>query len=179
MGFGGQAGENLDKKPTIGQQYIDNFNKNRYKDLVPASDLTGEMLTDYEQEVWTCYYREKHKYKKDFALVVLFVNKDRSGLKKAKSAKYFTRHTAPTPDFDQIVYWCHIATDHLEYLWTIPDVEQCMLMYQYRGQVPKEEWSLLKHVLDFADGSLLELAKKLNNEESEIGRIIITENLNG
>ena len=164
----------METKKTVGQQYVENFSKNTYKDLVPAHDLMTEMLTDYEANVWECYYKNKYKYKQDFALVVLLVNKERMGLK-GKSAKYFTRNTVPTPDFDQIVYWCHLNSDHLEYLWCIPDVEQCMLMYQYRDTVPPNEWCLLRHVLDFADGSLLKLAKKYNNEDSEIGQIVITD----
>ena len=166
----------MDKK-TVGQQYVDNFSKNTYKDLVPTHDLMSEMLSEYEQNVWDCYYKNKYKYKQDFALVTLFVNKERQGIK-GKSIKYFTRHSAPSPDFDQTFYWCHIDSDHLEYMWTIPDVETCMLMYQYRDQVPPEEYCLLKFVLGFADGSLLELAKKINNEPTEIGQIIITENSN-
>ena len=159
----------------MGEQYVDNFKKNTYKDLVPTNDLMSEMLTDYEKEVWECYYRMKPTYKNDFALVVLFVNKERTGIK-GKSIKYFTRHTVPTPDFDQTVYWCHRDTDTLEYLWCIPDIEQCMLMYQYKEQVPTHEYCLLKHVLDFADGTLLNKAKQYNKEFSnEIGQIIITE----
>lgn len=169
-----EEGSIMQKKKTVGQEYVDNFAKNTYKDLVPTNDLMSEMLTDYEKEVWECYYRMKSTYKKNFALVVLLVNKERTGIQ-GKSAKFFTRHTVPTPDFDQIVYWCHKDTDTLEYLWCIPDAEQCMLMYQYKEQVPASEYCLLRHVLDFADGTLLKTAKKYNNEDNnETGRIIIT-----
>jgi hypothetical protein len=160
-------------KTTVGQLYLENMAKNVNNDMTLASDITKPQLSECEKEVWDCYYKNKDRYKHDFALVVLLLN--HRAMDKMKRAKYFTRHTVPSPDYDQIVFYCRKNKDIPEYLWTVPDIETCNRMMAYKYQVPPEEYGLLQHVLDFYDGTLLKKAKFYNNEPFDTGCITITD----
>ena len=75
----------------------------------------------------------------------------------------------PTPHFDQTVYKFNAAKQDIEYLWTVPDKELCEEFVQNRNQVLPEERGLLKFVLDYYDGTLFKLCKKLNGESHFAG----------
>lgn len=82
--------------------------------------------------------------------------------------KFVTRSTCPTPDYDQTVWKYHSTHGNLEYLWTIPDREACHIYLENMIQVVPEERQLLGYIIDFADGVLMELCKKLNGETSDL-----------
>jgi hypothetical protein len=80
---------------------------------------------------------------------------------------FFARRSCPTPDYDQAVYSYSITDDSITYLWCIPDKETCLTLKGSALQIHDTERQLLKHVLDFSDGTLFALAKKLNGERDD------------
>lgn len=130
---------------------------------VDCSHLAGQGRGHEE-----CPTREAHLG--DFYVVVL--------LKKEKLLENVLRNyfvqtlSCPTPTWDQTVYKYHASDEKLEYLWTVPDRETCLIFQENALEiVPEERW-LLKNVLEFHDGTLLRKARELNGENLETGIIL-------
>lgn len=149
------------KKETVGKIARDLMMK------VPESrdpiEIQREMLSDFEKNVVECM--EKHlscSLCKDFYIVV---NTKKERLMPNLIRNYFyPRHSAPTPTYDQTVYYYHRNSHTIEFLWVLPSKDTCEMLRDNAQYVPPEEWQLLQYVLDMYDDTLLQRAKKLNNE---------------
>jgi hypothetical protein len=86
---------------------------------------------------------------------------------------HFTRLTCPTPITDQVVYKYTPDVDELELLWVLPSDEWCTELLLHKHDMAPELYGLLKHVLDYKDGTLLEKCQKHNKETFIDNRIII------
>lgn len=75
----------------------------------------------------------------------------------------------PTPHYDQTLYKYRADRDDIEFVWTIPDKETCETFRENKEQIVPQERSLLKFVLEYYDGTLFNLAKKLNGESHFAG----------
>ena len=63
----------------------------------------------------------------------------------------------------------NLGLERLEYIWTIPSREACHHLRDNAHLVVNDEKQLLGFVMDFNDGTLFALAKRLNGEsESSI-----------
>ena len=120
------------------------------------------MHKDYEKNIFECVTTHKKVFFTDFYIVVL-TKKER--LMKNVIRNYFlARHSCPTPDYGQTVYRYNRKKDIINFMWVIPSKDSCYLLKDNALEVVPEERELLKYVLDFADGTLMKWAKKLNNE---------------
>ena len=129
-----------------------------------AHEQMQECLTDYDANINQCIIDHKLKFTGDFYIVVI-TKKER--LMDNVLRNYFTaRLSCPTPDYDQTVYKYTRKDDAIEFMWVIPSKDACITLKDNFLLIPSEERELLKFVLDFSDGTLFELAKKLNGEES-------------
>lgn len=126
-------------------------------------ELKDEMLKDFEENFYLCIEREKHKYDEPFFVVILA--KREMVLTNVMRQYFFTRHTCPTPTFDQTVFRFDPKTYEAEYIWTIPDRDAAEYLLNNMLHLEPEEQELLRFVMDFRDGTLDKLCKKLNNEE--------------
>jgi len=135
-----------------------------------AHEQMQECLTDYDAHINQCLNDHKAKFPGDFYVVVI-TKKER--LLDNVLRNYFTaRLSCPTPDYDQTVYKYTRHDDSLEFLWVIPSKDACLMLKENFLLIPQEERGLLKYVLDFADGTLFKLAKKLNGEEDLLSPFI-------
>ena len=75
----------------------------------------------------------------------------------------------PTPGYDQTVYRYNSKKEDLEFLWVVPDRETCEIFKENYNIIVPEERGLLKYVLDFYDGTLYKICKKLNKEKMSRG----------
>lgn len=177
------------QKKTVGAQAIDLLQKTpESRDPI---ELQREMQKDYIDHLeWSVRHMQKkvdcshligngrgHEecakrppHEGDFYVVIL--------LKKEKLLENVLRNyflqtiSCPTPTWDQTVYKYHKNDDKLEYLWTVPDRETCLTFQENAPDiVPEEKW-LLRQILEFHDGTLLRLARKLNGENIETGIIL-------
>ena len=139
-------------------------------------ELEREMHTDYEKNFWECLNSYKKECDTDFYIVVL-TKKERI-MQNVLRNYFFARSTCPTPDYDQAVYRYDALNEKVEFLWVIPSRDTCFLLKENALHVAPEEKELLKFVLDFADSTLYNLAKKLNKED-EYGRVESTINSAG
>ena len=83
------------------------------------------------------------------------------------------RQSCPTPFFDQAVYKYNHLEEELVFIWAVPDQDTCIWMRDNALMVPPEQKELLHYVLSYYDGSLLQVAKKLNNETDDAPSIIL------
>lgn len=150
----------MKNKDTVGKVALDLLTK----DPVEKSpiELEREMHTDYDKNIYECVDRGKKMFDGDF-FVVIETKKERL-LPNVLRNYFFPRHTCPTPNYDQTVYHYHHADQLVEFLWVIPSRDTCVLLKENALTIANEERQLLKFVLDFSDGTLFKLAKKLNGE---------------
>lgn len=82
---------------------------------------------------------------------------------------FIPTRACPTPHFDQTVYRYDHHKEAIEFLWVVPDQETCEIFLENKHIIVPSERALLKFVLDYYDGTLFKLAKKLNGETQFAG----------
>jgi hypothetical protein len=125
-------------------------------------EIMQEQLTDYEKNVEECVKEALSKYQGDFYVVVLC--KRERLMTNVYRNYFFARTSCPSPEWDQTVYKYIRDGDTLDFLWVIPAKDVCQYLRDNALQVVGEERELLNFVIQFSTGTLLRLAKKLNNE---------------
>lgn len=153
----------MGKKPTVGKIATDLLAKPESQHTVV--EQMQENLTDYDKNIFICVEQAKKTYSGDFYIVVE-CKKERL-LHNVIRNYFFARLSAPTPTWDQTVYKYHRKRDFLEFLWVIPSQDACEYLTINKNYIPESEYGLLKFVLEYNDGTLLKLAKKLNGEAED------------
>jgi len=125
-------------------------------------ELQRELQKKYIDELIDCV--ENYKKIQPRSFFVCVITKREKLLQPVLRNYFIARDSCPTPDYDQAVYKYNREDDRIEYLWCIPDREACLTYRENALQVVPEERQLLHHILDFADGTLYRLSKKLNKE---------------
>lgn len=152
------------KKKTVGQLSAE-LQAKSYDDTHTAHDQMEESLTDWDKNIYECLDQYKKQYDTDFYIVVI-TKKERLMMNVLRNY-FMARISCPTPDYDQTVYRYDHDSDILEFLWVIPSKEACLLIKDSALYIDSEEKQLVQFVLDFADGTLFEKAKKLNGESAD------------
>lgn len=145
---------------TIGAQYLDYVQK--APETTDPIEIQREAHKVYIDEVLKTVDSGKKKYSGDF-YVVVETKKERLMEMMIRNFLYH-RSTCPTPQYDTSVYRYHRSDDMLEFLWVIPSKDTCELFRDNALQIVKEEKQLLEYVLNFYDGTLFNMAKRLNGE---------------
>lgn len=134
-------------------------------------ELQRELQKKYIDELIQCTTTTKNTHNGDFYIVVIT---KRERLLQPVLRNYFVpRTTCPTPDYDQTLYRYSKHDDRIEYLWCIPDKETCITFKEHVLQIAPDERQLLKHILDFSDGTLFALCKKLNKEHDDSPLLVL------
>jgi hypothetical protein len=151
------------KKETVGAVALDLMQKTpESRDPI---EIQKAMQEDYLKELVTCVDIHKPLLLGNFFIVVITKNEK---LMPNVFRNYFSaRQSCPTPDYDQSVFKYDRSDDCIEYIWTIPSKDACYHLKDNALLVAPQERQLLKFVLEFADGTLYKLCKKLNNEEEK------------
>lgn len=133
-------------------------------------EIQREVHKDYIDNLKIAVDRGLLTMKHDFYVTVI-VKKEK--LLENVLRNYFAeRSTCPTPDHDQSVYKYHYDSGNLEYLWTIPDIQTCEVFLRNVHLIVPEEQLLLEFVLNFYNGELMRLCRKLNGENIETGIVL-------
>lgn len=126
----------------------------------------------YLDELIDCVKNNKNNYHGDFYIIAILKNEK---LMPNVFRNYFVPRTScPTPEYDQTVYKYNSVKEEIEYLWTIPCKSTVQLFRQNALHIVTQEQQLLKFVLDFCDGTLDKLARKLNKETKESPIIMLS-----
>lgn len=126
-------------------------------------ELEREMHTEYDSNLHQCVENSKSNYPKDFYIVV--ITKRERLMPNVFRNYFFARQSCPTPEWDQAVYYYRRSSESIDFMWVVPDKETCFYLRTHALHVSPEEKQLLQFVLDFEDGTLLTISKKLNREQ--------------
>jgi hypothetical protein len=156
---------------TVGQAALELSQK--VPDTLDPVEIQREAHKDWEDHIFACMEKGKKMFPGDFFVVIQL--RAEKGITTGNVFRYqfHTNLACPTPNYDQTVYHYHRYKDLLEYLWCIPDRHTSWLFKENALIIADEEKQLLKHILDFDDGTLERLAKKLNNEPEDSPSIIL------
>lgn len=146
---------------TVGQEALDIFQTGTYEASPVA--LQQEMQREYYQNLIDRALADRKFYSGKFFIIVL--TKNERLLPNVFRNYFYSRHTCPTPDYDQSVFRYNNTDETIEYIWTIPSQEACFHLLENRVQIHPEERELLDFVVKFKRGELFRLAKKLNGEK--------------
>jgi|SRR5579872_2309450 hypothetical protein len=152
----------MEKKETIGSVSLQLSEKSL--ETNSAIEQMQEQLSEYDKSLFECIENSKNKYPGTFYVVV--ITKRERLMPNVFRQYFFSRHTCPSPDWDQAVYrWS--KGDKIDFLWVIPAKTTCEEMLLNKSLVPEDQRHLMMSVQSLYDGSLLRAAKKLNNEKEE------------
>ena len=156
---------------TVGEMALELSQK--VPDVLSPVEIQQEAHKEWEQNIFDCVDRGKLLFPGDFFVVIQL--REEKGIKTGNVFRYqFHNNLAcPTPNYDQTVYHYHRKEDHLEYIWCIPDRQTSFLFKENAMIIAEEEKQLLKHILDFDDGTLEKLARKLNNEPDQMPQLVL------
>ncbi len=140
-----------ESKPTVGKEAL--------KRLEDPDSKQG--IVDTQREIDKGYFEDLHKcideakkregFDGNFFIVVL---QKKEVLMQNVVRRYFVaRQSLPTPDYDQTV-WYYRKGGTPEYLWTIPNPEYALLMYNHPLNFPPDHKELLGFVRDFMESKL-------------------------
>lgn len=125
-------------------------------------ELEREMHKDYEKNILECIETNKKLIHGSFYVVV--ITKCEPLLPNVFRNYFFAAQACPTPDYDQAVYRFDAGKEIIEFLWVVPTKQVCEIYREHAMEIVHHERELLQLVLDFYDGTLLKIAKKLNGE---------------
>jgi hypothetical protein len=154
---------NKDTKPTFGQQYVDvAYKEPESRDPI---ELQREMQKEYLDNLKETILAFRRSNPQDFFAVV--TTKREKLMPNVLRNYFFCRLSCPTPEYDQSVYYYNHSDEGVAYLWTVPDKETCFHLRDNALMVHPEEQLLLQYVLQFFDGTLLNIAKRFNKEHKD------------
>lgn len=137
---------------------------------VTVQDVRSTGLENYDRDLYKCFDTKKKDYQGIFYIVSTFRKDPVSG---KVNTLFWSRNSCPTPQFDQSVYQCHKDWSGPLFMWTLPSEEYALALRENAYACPPEQYQLLRFVLDYYNGTLLHVAKKLSNETEETGQLII------
>ena len=143
---------------TVGEVALEEMSK--APDSMKVEDYSRNNDRDYLKALETCVRDNYHRFEGDFFIEV--ITKREKILENVVRNLFASRHSCPTPNYDQSVFKYNHVTSDLEYIWTVPDRETC---YTYlENHLIVEEKELLEMVKAFANGILLQKCRELNGE---------------
>lgn len=148
------------KRDTVGKLSLDLSQKE--PETRDPIELEREIHKDYEKNIYQCIETHKKLLHGDFFVEV--ITKKEPLMHNVLRNYFFATQACPSPTYDQTLYHYHRNAEHLEFLWVIPAKDICEMFTFNALQIKESERELLKFILEFNDGTLLRLAKKLNSE---------------
>lgn len=162
------------KRDTVGKHALDLMLKE--PDSRDPVELEREMHQEYEKEMYACI--EKHK--KIFNIpssswfYVVVITKREPLMPNVLRHYFLARLSCPTPDYDQAVYAFCPSEDRIDFMWVIPSKDACLHLIDNALIVDESEKDLLGFVMQFSDGTLFKIAKKLNGEQLDSSLLVTT-----
>lgn len=132
-------------------------------------EIEREMHQDYEKNIYECIETHKKLFdvpRGEWFYVNVLTKRERL-MQNVLRHYFFCTRACPTPSWDQAVYAYDPWEDRIDFLWVIPSKDTCEYLVQNSLAVADSERELLRFVLEFADGTLLKICKKLNGEAAD------------
>lgn len=139
---------------------------------VTPNEQAKEQLIDYQPSLAKCVKEHERLFGVQADFFVVVITKKEPLLENILRNYFIGRKSCPSPDYDQAVYHFHGKTGDLELVWVIPSRDTCYLMLDNALLLPSNQKELLGYVIEFKDGTLFKLMKKLNKEKRETPELI-------
>ena len=153
------------KRDTVGKLAVNLMTKEPDSTNPVELGSTIQNSQDYIHNIVQCITDNEEHFEDDFFIVVL--TKRERLLPNVLRNYFFARESCPTPDYDQSVYIYRKKTQMVEYMWSLPSQDACYHLRENAREVHKSEQALLEFVLQFFDGTLMKICKKLNGEQAD------------
>lgn len=147
-------------KETVGKIYTQL--KNKIQDKATSEEVVSAIGGDFMPKLVEMIEKDKYKFRKVFYVeVCIFMNPIMPDVPEYRMR---ARHTCPTPFHDRGVFKYDYTEDAIHFLWFVPSPKECHYLTDNALKLHDSEKQALQTVLDYKDGTLLRLAKKLNGE---------------
>lgn len=162
-------------RETAGKIYADL--KAKKQDPIDVFEHTRITQADFMPALVALIEKDKPKTNKDIFVEVCL---RRNTFMPDVVERYMkSRHTCPTPFFDRSVFHYDRKLDAIFFLWHVPSVQECDYYIANALNLRPDEKEALQNVLDFKDGTLLRVAKKLNGEVNDYQITFFRKDSNG
>ena len=162
-----------EKTKTVGQMAVEAALKKQ--DPMLVRDQTTLMHQEYGDKLFDTVAKGKQEYPEEPVFFIEDITRQERLLMNVLRHTLFPRISCPTPNYDQTVYRYKKKDDTLELVWTVPSPETCAYYLHNSLMVAPEERELLNFILDFKEGRLELLARRLNNEECQFNMALVKE----
>lgn len=166
--------DNIVKKPTLtlttkdlitGMQN-DFLEATEKQTMVPISEVSGHMLTGkdkYWNNLVKCMNRGKKALNGDFFIEV--IRQLEVFQRKTVKTKYLYTPLMSTPRPGSAYYKYTRKDDRLDFLWDLPVIRACEIVYHNRVALALENKELVDTVTDYYSGKLFYRQELLNEEQ--------------
>lgn len=155
--------KNQGKEKTAGKVALELQAKQDGK--VTPNEQAKEQLGEYQSGLAECVKEHEKVFGVQSNFFVVVITKKEPLLENVLRNYFISRKSCPGPDYDQAVYHFHGKTGDLELVWVVPSRDTCFYMIRNILTLPKEQKILLSYVIEFRDGTLFKVMKKLNGEK--------------
>lgn len=134
---------------------------------VTPNEQAIEHLGKYQSGLSDCVKEHEKLFGVQTDFFVNVITKKEPLLQNVLRNYFVGRKSCPSPDYDQAIYHFHGKTGDLELIWVVPSRDTCYFMLDNALTLPPDQKALLGYVIEFRDGTLFKLMKKLNGEKLE------------
>lgn len=166
----------MTKKKTIGT-VVTELNKQHTPEQIPVMLKAAEMKSEYMDNLLEAVDRGCKMFPSDF-FVEVTTKKER--LLERTFRDYFTPVLAcPAPFWDQTVFRYNRFEGRIEYIWTLPGMNEFFYMIEHAKEIMKQpthtgEKELLGFVIKAINGTLTKMMMEYNNEKPNSPHIVLT-----
>lgn len=136
--------------------------------------LMEQMVETYPDQIWECVDKGKAMIpdqNRDF--YVCSTLKREPLTPKIIKNQFFWCFECPRPYLNFTVFKYHRKADELELIWNLPDKETLNHYWRNRHLATPEDYTILKYVIAYKDGSLYKRMQELNKEVPEKPSLIV------
>jgi hypothetical protein len=165
----------MNDKKTVGKIYTEIQNKP--SDKANVFEFTSAIGNDLMPKLIALVERDRKNTTNDFFVEVCFrMNALMPGV---PEFYLISRHTCPTPFPDRAAFHYDMKKQDLFFLWHVPSLQECDYYINNMLTLREDEKEALHNVLDYRNGTLLRLAKKLNGEVNDYELTFFRKDSNG
>jgi hypothetical protein len=156
-------------KKTLGSIVTD-LNKQQTPEMVPVLLKAAEMKSEYMDNLLEAVDRGCKMFPGNFYIEVS--SKKERLLDRVYRDMFTPLLACPAPFWDQTVFRYNRFDGQIEYLWTLPGMNEAYYMAEHSKEIMKQpdhtgEKQLLGFVMMAVNGSLTKMVKKYNNEKED------------
>lgn len=149
-------------RPTLGQHHKAQMQKTDVSfDDMESMERAMSDPAKLEETIWNTVdlYKKAHPHKDGY--IHLNIIKDRAVANYVKML-WVARTSCPDPFYNETVWKYEHADDSVSLLWSLPDPQACKDLLKYQGNAQGYEKVVVDFVVNYKNGTLLELANKEN-----------------